>query len=195
MQFAIIDQHARLHQRIPAYAERPFSFTDARKLPERITARQLPLTRPLHDLATCNFDFLFRYEIFPPEILVFAAEWERAGRAMTVGDVLVQQANVLPLPGSIKVIFGVRVLNMTRSATLVGLRYGTLAGHAERGIAEFAFALRGGELYAVVRSHSEPGTWLSRMAAPFFTTPYQQYGAGQVAERMRARFIAANLGL
>ena len=192
MQFAITDQLARLHQRIPAYAQRSFSFTDAEVLPERITARQVLLTRPVHDLTACDLDFLFRYEIFPPQILVFAAEWESAGRSMLVGDVIVQQANVLPLPGSIKAIFGVRVINITRSATYVGFEYGTLQGHAERGVAEFAFVLRRDELFAVVRSHSEPGTWLSRMAAPFWTVPYQQYGAGLVAEQMRSRFLEAN---
>ncbi len=91
-----------------------------------------------------------------------------------------------------KCIFGVRVTAVVRSPERVGFSYGTLMGHAEQGESGFYFERLDDTLRAVIHTQSRPGPWASRLAAPFFTYPYQAYCARQAVVRMRAGFLAAN---
>jgi uncharacterized protein (UPF0548 family) len=115
-----------------------------------------------------------------------------AKRRIHVGDVIVQQAYLPPLLLSLKCIFAVRILAITQSARHVGFQYGTITGHAESGMSEFAFVVRGDELYALIHTFSQPGHILSRIVAPFFTLPYQQYCTNNALAQMKAAFIQSN---
>jgi uncharacterized protein (UPF0548 family) len=86
----------------------------------------------------------------------------------------------------------VRVTAVVRTPERVGFRYGTLVGHAEQGESGFYFERSGDTLRAVIHTQSRPGLLASRLAAPFFTYPYQAYCARQAVLQMRARFMAAN---
>lgn len=111
---------------------------------------------------------------------------------MQAGDTIVQQACLPPWPLSLKCVFGVRVVETFRSPTRVGFRYGTLVGHAETGESAFFFEQSGSQLEAVIHTYSLPGLWVSRLAGPFFTFPYQRYCAQQALLRMQSGFLAAN---
>ena len=192
MKISLTDQYRTLPALLPVFAKRPLSYVDHTRLPECMTARLIPTRRPIEDLRLCNVDSLFDYAIFPPSILRFAADWQAAARAMQIGDVIVQQAYLPPFRLSVKCIFAVRVLGITRTPTFVGIQYGTLAGHAETGLSEFGFERRGRELYALIHTFSEPAQMLSRIVAPFVTRPYQQYCTDRAVEQMCAAFRRAN---
>jgi uncharacterized protein (UPF0548 family) len=51
----------------------------------------------------------------------------------------------------LKLLFGVRVLSVYRTAAATGFSYGTLTGHPEMGTNEFSFSLEDGSLFAAVR--------------------------------------------
>ena len=111
---------------------------------------------------------------------------------MQEGDVVVQQAMLPPLQVSLKCIFAVRILATTRSAQRMSFQYGTLQGHPESGVSEFALTLIEHNVYASIRTLSQPGHWLSQISAPFFTLPYQQFCTNRALEHMQAAFSQAN---
>jgi uncharacterized protein (UPF0548 family) len=111
---------------------------------------------------------------------------------MRQGDVIVQQSFLPPLPFSLKCVFGVRIVETFRSSDKAGFRYGTLVGHVEKGESSFFFERSEDGLQAVIHTQSRPALLISRLAAPFFTYPYQQYCANQALLKMRAGFLAAN---
>jgi hypothetical protein len=188
----IRDQEHRLADFVPEYRQLSLSYSATIGFREQVARAPVHLGAPVLELDRCNFDFLFDYAVFPAHILVFAAEWDKAGRRMQPGDVIVQQAFLPPWPVSLKCIFGVRVLETFTSSTRAGFRYGTLMGHAEQGESAFYFKRSDGKFEAVVHTHSRPGLLASRLAAPVFTHRYQQYCAGQALLRMQWGFYAAN---
>jgi hypothetical protein len=187
------DQRPHLAAHLPAFRQQPLSYSDASRFRDRRVDVPIPWPSPVPALDTLNFDFLFDYNVFPENILVFAADWMGQGRGLGPGDVIVQQAFLPPWRLSVKCVFAVRILETYRLPDRVGFRYGTLAGHAEQGESEFYFERYGAALRAVIHTQSRPGLLASRLAAPFFTYPYQAYCARQGVLRMRAGFLGANL--
>ena len=195
MKISLTDQHKRLVHCLPLCKPLPLSYNDPTILREQETQLLVPTRTPVHDLSRCNVTFLFEYQIFPPPILVFAAEWQVQQRTLQVGDVIVQQVFLPPLSLSIKCIFAVRILEVTRQPAQIGFSYGTLQGHVERGISEFSLRLRHDSVYATIHTYSAPGLFISRAVAPIFIRPYQRYCTKRALERMRSTFLAANPGL
>lgn len=195
MQFSLTDQSFALTSFIPAYKKKPLSFTNHINFPERVTARSLPFSSSIADLHMCNVDFLFNYHIFPTSIMRFAAEWQATERPMREGDVIVQQITLPPLRISIKCIFAVRVLAIRHSGQHMSFQYGTLEGHPERGISEFAVTLTRHNIHISIQTFSQPGNRLSQIVGPFFTLPYQQYCTNRALEYMAAAFIQTNPGV
>ncbi len=111
---------------------------------------------------------------------------------MQIGDVIIQQVCLPPGDLSLKCIFAVRILDIFRSSSKVGFRYGTLQGHAETGLSTFFFALRGGEISATIHTFSLPNTLVGRLVAPLFTLPYQRYCTNQALAHMQACFLTSN---
>ena len=192
MRIALTDQSPQLGELLWQFKSKPNSFTDYADFREQVTSNQIATVRPLTDLRSCNLDFLFAYTIFPANILQAETEWRLMARDMQVGDVIAQQVCVPPMTLSVKCIFAVRILKIIESPTHIGFQYGTIEGHAESGVSEFAFVVREGELYTHIHTFSEPGNRLSQIAAPFFTLPYQQYCTNRAIDQMTDCFIQNN---
>lgn len=119
---------------------------------------------------------LYSYQIFPENILIHVAEWKLEKREMQLGDTIAQKVFLPPIPFfSIKVIFGVRITEIIQEEQRIGFSYTTLEGHAEKGISTFTIEERDGIKQFVIHTFSEPGNALSRLAASWFTDPYQNY--------------------
>jgi len=187
----LTDQQAKLKHLLPEFKTLPLSYDADTVLQERESTLEIPHSAAVTDLSSHDFKSLFEYDIFPRNIMAFAAEWQEQGRPMREGDVIVQQAFLPPFPLSVKCVFAVRVLKIFREPTKVGFSYGTLKGHPEMGLSEFYFAVRDGVTRAAIHTHSHPGTLLTRSVAPIFTLPYQQYCTNRGLQRMRETFLAS----
>ena len=83
-------------------------------------------------------------KIFPGNILTFRAQWQEERRKMKVGDTILQQVFIPPLRNfSQKIIFGVRICDITDTPDQKGFSYETLAGHVEKGISTFTIERTG----------------------------------------------------
>lgn len=191
MKLFLFDPQKHLDRFFPVFKPLAMSYDAHTVLREKVTSLTIPAPQ-VTDLTKCDTSFLFDYQVFPPDIMKAKTEWNKEGRAMKKGDIIIQQVFVPPLPLSLKAVFAVRVVDMFRSATKVGFSYGTLKGHAEMGISEFYFSLQDGVLRINIHTYSAPGTILTRMMAPFFTLPYQQYCTNRALAHMSQEFLAAN---
>lgn len=88
------------------------------------------------------------------------AQWIRERRTMRIGDIIVQRAVLSPIGFGICAEFAVRISALISEASKLGFAYETLAGHLERGVSEFYFEERAGEVLFVVHTQSEPAHWL-----------------------------------
>ncbi|PYK39913.1 MAG: hypothetical protein DME49_02315 [Verrucomicrobia bacterium] len=74
----------------------------------------------------------------------------------------------------------------------VGFAYETLSGHLERGVSEFYFEEREGEIFFVIHTYSEPAHWLSRLGGGIFSLPYQRWCTRQALRHVKQRFHRDN---
>jgi hypothetical protein len=162
------------------------NFEDARSLPEKLTSVELGAAVPLAELRT---DFLFDYDVFPKTILRSAAEWHKGGRAMQVGDMIVQRAFFPPTGFGVCMEFAVRVAEIFRTETKLGFAYETLEGHAERGRSEFYFEERDGRMAFIIHTFSEPGIWWARLFGRVLMLPYQAWCTRRALRRVKRRFF------
>ena len=77
---------------------------------------------------------------------------------MRIGDIIVQRAVLPPIGFGICAEFAVRISAIIGKPSKLGFAYETLAGHLERGVSEFYFEERAGEILFVVHTHPEPRT-------------------------------------
>lgn len=167
----------------------PRNFADAGSLPERVSSIELGVPGPIGRWRT---DYLFEYAIFPKSILRFEAEWQTEGRGMRVGDVILQRAVIPPIGFGLCLEFAVRICRIIDEESRLGFAYETLAGHAERGLSEFYFEERDGEVVFTIHTFSEPGHWTSRLGGRVFTLPYQAWCTRRALEHVRGRFRVEN---
>jgi hypothetical protein len=165
------------------------NFSSATTLPEKTTDIALGCPAPISSYRT---DFLFEYDIFPRFIMRAETQWVRENRSMRVGDIIVQRAVLPPIGFGLCAEFAVRICDIFSAARKVGFAYETLAGHLERGVSEFYFEDRNGEVFFVIHTHSEPGHWLSRLGGGVFTLPYQQWCTRQALRHVKRRFRRDN---
>jgi hypothetical protein len=168
------------------------NFTDASALPERLSSVALDVPGPVGKWRT---DFLFDYAIFPPSILQFDAEWNREGRGMAVGDVILQRAFVPPIGFGMCLSFAVRICSVFKETARIGFAYETLTGHAESGVSEFLFEERAGGVAFTIHTFSQPGHWSSRFAQNLVTLPYQAWCTARALNSVRRRFVLENEAL
>jgi len=141
----------------------PPNFTSFENLPEKTSSIAVSEQK---SLTSCDFRFLFNYEIFPPNVLASSPQWRIDGRpAMRTGDVIVQRAFIPPIGAGLCLECAVRVLNIFMEPARIGFSYQTLAGHPERGISEFYFTADPEGLRFCIHTFSEPGHWTTRAAA------------------------------
>jgi len=192
MRIAFSDHRDRLTALVPAFRSRPLSYADSATLPERRTVVTIPTQERIDDLRACRLEFFFDYDIFPDSIVSAFGEWRLDRRDMRPGDIIVQQASVPPGVLSLKLIFAVRVLTVTRSATEMSFSYGTLRGHAEMGTSAFILSARDGVVTAAIQTHSRPAALAGRLVAPILVNPYQQYCTNRALAKLRDSFLRAN---
>jgi hypothetical protein len=65
----------------------------------------------------------------------------------------------------------------------------------ERGVSEFYFEERAGEIFFVIHTHSELAHWLSRLGRGVFSLPYQRWCTQQALKHVRQRFHRDNESL
>lgn len=182
-------QEARfaLHQR-KLHAAR-LSFDESAEFPERTIENVISETGV--DLRACDLDWFFRYDLFPQALLRSYGDWKTANRGMAAGDVIVLQAHMPPGRFNLKLLFGVRVLSVYRSAAAAGFRYGTLEGHPEKGTNEFSFTVDERGIVATIRTRAALALPISRLFA-FAVKPFIAFSNRAALRRMREQFLRHN---
>jgi hypothetical protein len=159
---------------------------DKTVLIEKTTSIVLNTSMSLHQL---DLDFLFNYQIFPNYIMAFKTQWEDEKRKMKIGDTIVQQAYLPPIPSfSQKILFGVRISEIIDEPNRKGYSYETLEGHVEKGISTFTVEQNSNQLIFKIHTHSVPGNFLSKLFGPIFSIPYQSYCTMKALRNVK-RFI------
>ena len=164
------------------------NFSSAATLPEKTSDIALGYSGPISSYRT---DFLFAYDIFPRFLMRAEAQWVREGRAMRVGDIIVQRAVLPPIGFGLCAEFAVRISALINQPSKLGFAYETLAGHLERGVSEFFFEERAGALFFVIHAYSEPAHWLWRLGRPF-SLLYQKWCTQQALKHVKKRFESCN---
>ncbi len=164
------------------------NFSSAATLPEKTSEIALGYSGLISSYQT---DFLFGYDIFPRFLMRAEPQWVREGRAMRVGDIIVQRAVLPPIGFGLCAEFAVRISGLISEPSKLGFAYETLAGHLERGVSEFYFEDRAGALFFVIHTHSEPAHWLSRVGRPF-SLLYQKWCTQRALEHVKKRFESCN---
>jgi hypothetical protein len=164
------------------------NFSSAATLPEKTS--EIALHRSGR-ISSYRSDFLFVYDIFPRFLMRYDAQWIREGRNMRVGDIIVQRAVLPPIGFGLCAEFAVRICALINEPSKLGFAYETLAGHLERGVSQFYFEERAGELFFVIHTYSEPAHWLSRFGKPF-SIAYQRWCTQHALKHVKQRFEACN---
>ena len=111
---------------------------------------------------------------------------------MRIRDIIVQRAVLPPIGFGICAEFAVRISALIGEPSKLGFAYETLAGHLERGVSQFYFEERAGEILFVVHTHSEPAHWLSRLGSGVFSLRYQRWCTQQALKHVKQRFHRDN---
>ncbi len=146
---------------------------DKSRLTNKISTIDIDTTKKLDQL---NLDFLFDYQIFPDNIMIFNREWTDQSRKMKIGDTIAQQVYIPPTRTfSQKIIFGVRVNEIIDQADKKGFSYETLEGHVEKGVSIFTVEQLDNKVIFKVQTYSTPGNVLTKLLGPVFSVPYQTF--------------------
>lgn len=185
MKVFLTDQSPNFNAYLNELAATPVMEFDRKTLKEKLTAISLPAKK----LSALNADFLFSYRIFPSNIMVYKTQWDLERRNMRVGDTILQQVFIPPVRNiSVKIVFGVRITTIVDEAHRKGFSYQTLQGHVEKGESIFTLEQAEGKLNFTIRTFSESGNLLTKMAAPFFSSPYQDYCTRRALDHVRSRW-------
>lgn len=173
MKIYLRNQAYRWEKHLDFFKTQPVMAFDKTRLTEKITTIALDIAEPIHRL---HLDFLFDYHIFPGHIMRFYTQWKAENRNMQPGDTIVQQAHIPPVPVlSQKIIMAVRISGIIDEEHRKGFSYETVEGHVEKGISTFTVENINGQLQFKIHTFSTPGHWISKLAGPVFSVPYQAY--------------------
>jgi hypothetical protein len=162
-------------------------------LKEQISTLTFGLPQSVNSLNEFSHEYIFKYKIFPINILNHYSSWEANNREMKVGDTVVQEIYLPPIQKtSLKLIMGTRIKEVFQTNNKIGFSYQTLKGHVERGVSEFYVQLEGQKIVFTIRTFSEPGNIISSALGPFFSTPYQAYCTHKALKQMKQQFIDEN---
>jgi hypothetical protein len=152
-------------------------------LAEKVSTIDISTNKAFEDI---NVDFLFQYNIFPDNIMSYMTVWELENRNMKVGDTILQQVYLPPIKTfSLKIIFGVRIKEIIHLENKIGFSYETLEGHVEKGISTFTLEKEKQNIIFKIHTFSFPGNWLSKIAAPFFSIPFQSYCTNKALKKVK----------
>lgn len=183
MKIYLTDQADNFKELLTELTTKPTMTFDKTKLKEKITTIDIKTDKKLE---TLNLEFLFDYKIFPSSIMTFLTQWGQEKRKMKIGDTILQQAFIPPTRVlSQKIIFGVRVNKIIDEADKKGFSYETIEGHVEKGESTFTIEKSNSGLTFKIKTFSEPGNILTRLAGPIFTVPYQTYCTRSALENVK----------
>ncbi|MFC0774809.1 DUF1990 family protein [Terrimonas alba] len=161
----------------------PVSNYDITRLTEKTSSITINTNKGLAELDT---GFFFAYEIFPSHIMSFLTQWSYEQRQMNIGDTIVQQAFIPPVGFlSQKIIVGVRIKEIIHEPNKMGFSYETIRGHVEKGLSTFTIEKSADKTIFRIHTFSKPGALLSKLAAPFFSIPYQSYCTRQALKYVK----------
>ena len=167
------DQKNKFKQHLDFLKTKKVMDYDKSRLTNKISTIDIETTKKLDQL---NLDFLFDYQIFPDNIMIFNREWTDQSRKMKIGDTIAQQVYIPPTRTfSQKIIFGVRVNEIIDQADKKGFSYETLEGHVEKGVSIFTVEQLDNKVIFKVQTYSTPGNVLTKLLGPVFSVPYQTF--------------------
>lgn len=173
MKIYLTDQKNKFKQHLDRLKTKRVSDHDLTRLKEKIALVEINSVKKIDQL---NLDFLFEYKIFPDNIMTYKTQWADENRKIKIGDTIVQQVYIPPTRYfSQKIIFGVRINEIIDEPSIKGFSYETLEGHVETGISTFRLEQIENRLIFKIHSCSAPGNFLAKLAAPFFSLPYQTF--------------------
>jgi hypothetical protein len=151
---------------------KPVTKFDKARLKEKVTMTDIDR----EDFENIDLDFFFNYMIFPSDIMSFMTQWKMEKRGMKIGDTILQQVFIPPVRiFSYKILFGVRINNIIDEVDRKGFSYETIEGHVEKGESTFLIERTENRLIFKIKTFSEPGNLLAKLAGSFFALPYQAY--------------------
>ena len=173
MKIYLTDQKNKFKQHLDFLKTKKVMDYDKSRLTNKISTIDIDTTKKLDQL---NLDFLFDYQIFPDNIMIFNREWTDQSRKMKIGDTIAQQVYIPPTRTfSQKIIFGVRVNEIIDQADKKGFSYETLEGHVEKGVSIFTVEQLDNKVIFKVQTYSTPGNVLTKLLGPVFSVPYQTF--------------------
>jgi len=185
MKIFLTDQADKFERLLLELITRPAMPFDKHSLKEKVTTIAIETEKSLSQI---NLDFLFDYQIFPPNIMTYMTQWGMEKRKMQIGDTILQQALIPPTKHfSQKIIFGVRINKIINEEDRKGFSYETIEGHVEKGESTFAVEQNARGLIFKIQTFSEPGNLLTRLLGPIFTVPYQGYCTRKALENVRQK--------
>jgi len=173
MRIYLTDQKHHLETHLDILKSTPVMSYDRAQLKEKTTTIELTTSKPFEGEGLRS---LFAYKIFPDHIMTFLTQWGLGSRAMEVGDTIVQQVYLPPIPRfSQKIVLGVRISEVIDGTNRKGFSYETLEGHVERGVSTFTIERTDGHTFFKIQTYSTPGNILTKLVGPIFSVPYQTY--------------------
>jgi hypothetical protein len=183
MKFYLKDQKNKFKQHLDFLKAKKVIDYDKSRLTEKTTTIDIQTTKKLDQL---NLDFLFDYQIFPNNIMIFKNEWTDKSRKMKIGDTIAQQVYIPPTKTfSQKIIFGVRINEIIDKADKKGFSYETLEGHVEKGVSIFTVEQIENKIIFKVQTYSTPGNFLIKLLGPIFSVPYQTFCTKAALENVK----------
>jgi len=173
MKIYLSDQKNNFKQHLDQLKTNKVMYYDRIQLTEKTTTIDINTPRKIDQL---NLDFLFDYQIFPDNIMIFQNQWTDENRKMKIGDTIAQQVYIPPTKTfSQKIIFGVRINEIIDHTNKKGFSYETLEGHVEKGISTFTVEQLENTIVFKVQTFSTPGNILTKLLGSIIAVPYQTF--------------------
>jgi uncharacterized protein (UPF0548 family) len=173
VKIAFFNQQNQFKKYLRELKQVPIMNYEKSQLREKVSSIEIQNCSNLKELDLQSF---FDYHIFPENILSAYTQWNDEQRTTQVGDTILQQVYLPPVPKfSQKALFGVRIKEVIREENRYGFSYETLNGHVECGISYFLLEETDGKLFFKIQTFSKPGNFLTQLLAPIFSIPYQTY--------------------
>jgi uncharacterized protein (UPF0548 family) len=187
MDLYLTDQSKKFTMHLEHLCEKSILPYEKNKLKDKVSTIELSTTKNYENL---DLDPLFNYQIFPHAIMTSFTQWQAEQRTLNVGDNIIQQVVIPPSEYfSLKLIFGVRIKEIINEATRKGFSYETLEGHVEKGISTFTIEKAAdNKIVFVIHTLSEPANTLSKLTAPLFALPYQNFCTRRALQNVKNIF-------
>lgn len=173
MKIYLTNQKKNFKQHLDFLKTKKVMDYDKSRLTEKIKIIEINTTKKIEQL---NLDFLFDYQIFPDNIMIYKNQWNDENRKLKIGDTIAQQVYIPPTKTfSQKLIFGVRINEIIDQTDKKGFSYETLEGHVEKGISTFTVEQLENKLIFKIQTYSTPGNFFTKLLGPIFSVPYQSF--------------------